>query len=656
MKKIANLCLLPFVLLANGDDIDKILKELDTHTDIANNTKHNIDYKPYIISVWNKDELERIGVQTLKDAVLLVPGVDIYSDNLDYKTAIFRSSNPLAYGQSRLFIDGIDVNDRTFNGYSIFFDMPIENIERIEVVRGPGDGSYAGSINVITDRTKNYLFGAIGSYNTKKGGFSQNITNGDFKLHTSFNFLKDDKFIPTEGYDALWFNPLNKNLSQNQEASLYTKQYNLHINGEYKKLSLNAIILNYEKGSGFGNLYVLPNRDAHINMPFRSFEMNYDNFKIGSVEDTWRSEAKSYPIGFQYKLPNGNIVTFKDGYDASLAIKQLKLYNSYSKTFDISNHKINTGYYISKEKNIEQQTITTNKLTGIGLVDYSSNIYFFDGKNAKRDSAKLYFDDEWFLNDYISIMYGGAIEWYSDTGFQNTYRLATVYQPTTKDIFKFMISSSFRNPSWQEMYGANNSARVGNRDLSPEKVFGLESQYIKKFSTRNSMAINLFYLSNKEQISKTNTLNQYRNTADAKIYGFETELKTALSSNSNLYLTYSFSNGKCYSDIKSCILPNTSKHLIKGYFTYDILDSLQSSTIAHYQSSKNRLYNDSREDISSSGTIDQIFTYKTNLFKLQLAIKNIFDKKILYPSEPFTYQNDYPAGGREYTFKISKEF
>ena len=122
---------------------------------VATVTKQNEHYQPYIVSVFKGKELEKLGVANLKEALVLVPGVDMATDNFNNQTPVFRGSNPLAYGQSKLFIDNVLVNSVFFDAYFEYLSFPIEMIKRIEVTRGPGsktDGvnAYAGSIHVIT--------------------------------------------------------------------------------------------------------------------------------------------------------------------------------------------------------------------------------------------------------------------------------------------------------------------------------------------------------------------------------------------------------------------------------------------------------------------------------------------------------------------------
>lgn len=116
---------------------------------LATQTNQNIDYQPFILSVYHGDDLSKFGIRTLGEALLLVPGIDMASNNMNNRTPIFRGSNPTAYGQSALVIDGYLVNDSLFNSYNPYLDLPIELIERIEVVRG--SGSFIEGVRLCRD-------------------------------------------------------------------------------------------------------------------------------------------------------------------------------------------------------------------------------------------------------------------------------------------------------------------------------------------------------------------------------------------------------------------------------------------------------------------------------------------------------------------------
>ncbi len=193
-------------LYAQKDDVlASLSKDMTRFSEVATVTKQNEAYQPYIISVFKGEELEKIGVSNLKEALELVPGVDMATDNFNNKTPIFRGSNPAAYGQTKLFIDGVVVNNLFFDAFSEYLNMPIEMIKRIEVVRGPGsktDGvnAYAGSINIITYaesfegfESSDKLIFKGGSYNYKMGGFVKTFKQDDFKAFVDFYYQEDDK-------------------------------------------------------------------------------------------------------------------------------------------------------------------------------------------------------------------------------------------------------------------------------------------------------------------------------------------------------------------------------------------------------------------------------------------------------------------------------
>jgi len=72
--------------IAKMDDIlASISTDIQHYTEVATVTKQNEAYQPYIISVFQGQELEKLGVANLKEALLLVPGVDMATDNVNTK-------------------------------------------------------------------------------------------------------------------------------------------------------------------------------------------------------------------------------------------------------------------------------------------------------------------------------------------------------------------------------------------------------------------------------------------------------------------------------------------------------------------------------------------------------------------------------------------
>jgi len=658
--------------------LESISSEMEHFNKVATLTKQNEHYQPYIISVFQGKELEKLGVANLKEALLLVPGADISTDNVNTQTPIFRGSNPLAYGQSKLFIDGISVNNLFFDAYSEYLSFPIEMIKRIEVVRGPGsktDGfnAYAGSINVITyaedfkdSASNDKLVFKYGSYDYRMGGFFKTYKTEDLKLFVDFFYQEDDKKISSgpDGLSQGIFGANNIALSKSGDAPLWLREYSLGVNLEYKDFSLKARMLEHTQGSAYGINLALPQESDRVKLPSYYLDLGY-NKEVGSYEvninagvkyDTFDSKSKLLPDD----LNISNII-FEDGiYGEHYAAQRTLYQSSYLKYSGINKHTITSGYRLIKEETIDMTSKLSNRATGdVALVDYTYTLPFFD-KDAKRDTLIFSMQDEFQFNDDISFIYGFNYEQtsYKDAGLEP--RVSMVYQLDTENIFKTIYSRSHRNASWQEMFTMNNRARVGSTDLKPEIVDAFEAAYIKKFSTDSYLQTNLFYLLNKDQIYNSSINPEYRNAVDTDIYGFEVEYKGNISSADQLYLNYSYVDGKSYTqDVGSSdSLPNVAHHLAKGYYIYNLDGDLSLSGVVKYVGSKDRVLGDTREKVKAYSSVDSSLHYKDPKYKYSatFSIKNIFNTNITYPSAPNTYIQDYAQERRTFLVTLKKEF
>jgi iron complex outermembrane receptor protein len=678
----------------SSDILNSISSDMDRFNSIATITKQNEHYQPYIISTFKGKDLEVLGVSNLKEALQLVPGIDITTDNFNNQTPIFRGSNSLAYGQSKLFIDDVLVNNLFFDSYSEYLGMPIDMIKRIEVVRGPGSktngvNAYAGSINVITYaedfkdfESKDKLVFKYGSYDYRMGGFIKKFKTDDLDATINFYYQEDSKKLRAgqDGYSqgSMSIPGLydNTNLSQNGDAPVWLEDYSLDVNLKYKDFTLKGRYLDHSQGSSYGINLSLPNDDDRMKLPSYYLELgyvkSYNNYefdiKAGIKYDAFDSNAKLAPNNlvfmdyYQFNI-DGSITTvnFPDGIYGEHLAKQRTLYQSSYLTYNgIDNHTITFGYKLLNEKTIDMISKLSNWTTGdVALVDYTDTFPFFD-KKAKRNVYIASFQDEFEYSNKFSFIYGFNYEQtsYEDAGLEP--RVSMVYQKDTSNIFKAIYSQSHRNPSWQEMFTENNSARVGGSDLKPEKVDAFELVYIKKFLENSYLQTNIFYLQNKDQIYNTASNPVYRNVLDTDIYGLEFEYSTNLSSVDKLYLNYSYVNGE--SQVKDSGLKmgltNVAHHLAKAYYIYDINSEVSLSGIAKYVGSKKRILGDTREDLSAYTTLDATLSYKNRKldYDVVLSVKNIFDADVKYPSAPNTYIEDYAQEGRNFLVSIKREF
>jgi iron complex outermembrane recepter protein len=124
------------------------------------------------IFVISSEDIRRSGATNIPDLLRMAPGVDVEQINANSWAISIRGFNSRYSDKVLVLIDGRTVYSPYFSG--VFWDqleMPLEDIDRIEVIRGPGGtvwGANAmnGVINIITKSSKDTKGGLV----TAEGG------------------------------------------------------------------------------------------------------------------------------------------------------------------------------------------------------------------------------------------------------------------------------------------------------------------------------------------------------------------------------------------------------------------------------------------------------------------------------------------------------
>lgn len=132
------------------------------------------------IFVITDDDLRKSGVSTIADALRLAPGVEVTEVDQRITGVAIRGFNWHFSNKILVLVDGREVFQPSMTG--IFWDQqvtPLEDIQRIEVVRGPGaviwgGGAVNGVINIVTK----HAVDSMGSLVRIEAG-----TDGDVGFH-----------------------------------------------------------------------------------------------------------------------------------------------------------------------------------------------------------------------------------------------------------------------------------------------------------------------------------------------------------------------------------------------------------------------------------------------------------------------------------------
>ena len=162
----------------SGKDTIRDLEEL------VISTERPTPFQPLVrvIAVIQQQEIERAAVRNLPDLLRYLQGTDLRSrggEGVQADLSILGGT----FDQTMVMINGINFTDPQTGHHSLNIPVEISQIERVEILQGPGawsEGSvaYAGAINIITKRPK-------------KLASDISISGGDhlfFKGETNFGF------------------------------------------------------------------------------------------------------------------------------------------------------------------------------------------------------------------------------------------------------------------------------------------------------------------------------------------------------------------------------------------------------------------------------------------------------------------------------------
>lgn len=143
-----------------------------------------------------KAKIKNAAATNLADLLQSVAGVDVRRRGAGGQQADLYIRGG-SFDQTLLLIDGIKVDDPQTGHHTLNMALPIELIERIEIVKGPsarifGQNAFTGAINIVTKKSvdgKGSARLSVGSFNQFQGVFTSQFTqdNSDLMVHFSRN-------------------------------------------------------------------------------------------------------------------------------------------------------------------------------------------------------------------------------------------------------------------------------------------------------------------------------------------------------------------------------------------------------------------------------------------------------------------------------------
>ena len=440
----------------------------------ASRVSEPVEDAPASVTLVPAPELRGMRYPTVAEAVRGVRGVYV-GDDRSYKTVGFRGfSRPGDYGNRVLvLVDGQPVNDNwlwsSYVGYDLRTD--IEDIDRIEVIRGPGSvlygtGAFSGVVNLVTHGADAPDGREVGLSVVEEGvararaRVTHHFTK-DFGVWTSVGAARsagNDYFFREYASDGP---PSVAGHARGvDDFRVATWQGRLF----YKSASVQWLVNTHDKGTPTGEYGALLGDARSRQADSRAFvEAKLEPKLTPELTSTTRVHGNAYVYRSYTALPPSQGGVERSTYD---------------------------GAWVGVEQRLAWEPITKLRITGGGefqahLLAHERVSNELAGTTSEREKTFTlvapYLMADATPVSTVKVTAGARLDSYSTFGSSINPRLATVLKPWTGGNVKLMAGKAFRAPSFYELY-SRNANLVANESLKPEAMYSFEAEFSQRLS------------------------------------------------------------------------------------------------------------------------------------------------------------------------------
>ncbi len=516
IARIAVACIITSFTVVNAADtpIEDALGDPET-VSIATGRAQSIQNAPAVATVVTHEEIERIAPERLCDALEFVPGFHCLFR--------FQGEQYIIRGlQSRsnfapdvlVMVDGVPFNDLNMGNQRLYMSQtPVVNIDRIEVIRGPGSALYgadavSGVINIVTRTPRQQLPISIGAragqFETGAGDVRASMVLGETAIGITAEALTTEGHRPIVYRDA-----------QTQFDELFNTNASRapgHANTRYRGANAIADLQNglwraklrahaHEVGMGAGFIGALdPNGEATAKHYALDLFYNNSNARpAGTVR--WYASYFDYDIrtnDIQFFPPGAFGGTFPDGVIDSpeFAERRLRAEATRSDRFEHGVVTLGIGADTSEVYRVSERRNYMLSPSGIPVPTGQTAAVTGDDLFTKTGMRRLYYvyvQDEWDVARDWTLTTGVRYDHYSDFGGAASPRIAAVWNARYDLSFKALVGRAFRAPTFVELYAKNNPSTLGNSSLDPVVVDSAELALDRRLSARSTIRASTFY-------------------------------------------------------------------------------------------------------------------------------------------------------------------
>lgn len=634
----------------------------------ASKYEQKITEAPSSISIVTAEEIKQYGYRTLAEILTSLRGFFATNDRNYSYLGTRGFGRPSDYNtRVLLLVDGHRTNDAVYDGGSIGNDfvVDVDNIDRIEVIRGPssslyGNNAFFGVINVWTKRGRDYQGFEVSGENRSYGTYKTRINYGN-RFDNGIEMLLSGSYLDSQGKDDIFFKEFDDPSTNNGVAVKNDGEeaYNLFGEFSFQDFTLRGAYVHRKKevptaayGTFFNN-----GRDqttdayGYVDLRYEhDFEdqtivvgrLFYDNYYYNG----------DYIYDWNDPTPPPDLVVNNDKARSQWWGSELRMTKRL-----LGNHRVTVGGEFRHNFQQDQE-------------NFDDDQGGFKNLDDQRDSVNwgLFIQDDIQIFDSLALNLGVRYDHFPTFGGTVNPRVGLIYNPFSTTTLKLLYGTAFRAPSaYERFYHDGLVTTKPNKDLDPETIKTLE--FIAEQTLGGSLraTASLFYNRIDDVITFTTDpsdgLFVNENTQDARTFGFETALEGKVFDTVDTRISYSFQDTEDRKTKHN--LTNSPRHMVKGNLIAPLYqETLFGSVGTQYMSRRKTLAGNHTDDffltnltlLSRFAMVDLFDWDVLKTVELSGTVYNLFDDEYGDPGSEEHTQDEILQDGRTYRVKLTVNF